>query len=125
MGLFEAKGILPVHQDINDGGIDINNTSDRTVCMHDISFSPANAQFQMNDNCQVASFFSVAYYNYRLVISYHVLPILETENYNNFLKALEHTDNTSDLVQLINQTLDAEVSDKINAMINHVEPTTG
>jgi hypothetical protein len=78
MGIFEARGIRPVHQDLKDAGISFDSLSLRTVSLHNACFSPENAQFQLIETPEIefASFWALAYHepSQRAVITFHILP---------------------------------------------------
>jgi hypothetical protein len=78
MGVFEARGIQPVHQDLKDAGISFETLSPRTVALHDGCFSPENAQFQLlaETTTEFASFWALAHHvaSNRSVITFHILP---------------------------------------------------
>ena len=94
MGIFEPQGVIPVHQDLLDSGVEFGATSPRlashylklvstcqihyrTVCIHGGRFSPENAQLQLLHNCDIHSFYSVAKSPGRSVVTFHVLPAHE------------------------------------------------
>lgn len=53
----------------------------RTVCIHNGQFSPENAQLQLQNDCDLHTFYTVAKHPGRSVVAFHVLPADDkTEN---------------------------------------------
>jgi len=98
MGLFSAQGVKPVHLDLKDGGIPFEEMGSMKVTIHYCSFSPENASFQMENNVEVCSFFSLALHGFRRVIGFHAFPryVTQEESYREAVK------NSENLFQLIN-----------------------
>jgi hypothetical protein len=61
-GLYEPRGVRPVHQDSYpraEGGVPFNTLVDLRVCMHDRRFSPCNANVRIDHSVDTATFFSL------------------------------------------------------------------
>jgi len=96
MGLFSTYGINTCHLDITDGGITFDKLDERQVVIHNCAFSPANAQFQLMDDVDFCSFFSLAVTGPQhtfatKIISFHVIP--------------RHDEQEVQLVEVINNSL--------------------
>jgi hypothetical protein len=79
MGLFECDNVLPVHQDLSDGGISFHHLQERTVSIHSCYISPENAQVQCIDGSPFCSFYSAAVCGTRKVVTFHVIPLNQCE----------------------------------------------
>jgi len=117
MGLFEVSGIKPVHLDLVDGGIPFESTMKRTVVIHHSAFSPENAQFQLDDNVHICSFFSLAIQDQphmiRKVVCYHILPRYDADE-QALTKAISQSTTLGDLVNNLKQiSFVADVADRL------------
>lgn len=119
MGVFEAQGVKPVHQDLKDAGVTFGGLDPRTVCIHNSCFSPENAQMQLAHDREVISFFSVARTGDRSVVSFHVLCGSERVE-DKLRKALEDCTTLGNLLNWLKA--DDEFKSCSEAIMNLIEP---
>jgi len=78
VGLFcPSDNVVPVHQDIVEEpsrGMPFNQVECRSICIHDMKFSPANCQLQLLEDQECYSFFTICRYQNRQILAFHVLP---------------------------------------------------
>lgn len=53
--LYGAEGLLPAHLELKDGGMPFDGPDDRTVCIHEQCFSPANCMVRRAPGARLAA----------------------------------------------------------------------
>lgn len=98
IGVFNSVGIAPVHQDLQDAGIPFNSLDERTVAVHNQSFSPCNMHLQiLYDQFDVCIFTTVTIYQNRACVVYSIVPTKQDIED----KALEIVNSSKSIEELI------------------------
>lgn len=102
--LFDTYGIVPVHQDLKDGGVSFGTLDARTVSIHSLCFSPENNQFQIDENSNLGCFFSFGKIDDRCVLCFHVVPFSDEEE-NKLRSIAKDEDNILGLAEALRSFL--------------------
>ena len=74
VGLFAPEGVFPAHLDLQDGGVPFHQLEERTVAIHDQSFSPCNMHIRLDFTKEICYFVTVVSYEQRWVVTLHAVP---------------------------------------------------